>query len=67
MGDVIKSSIIEAAVLACDSHPKIGKAEFTVLCMKFGNNQVIKKAIAYLEKKISKMIDFDQQKSSFIE
>ena len=35
--------------------------------MKFGNNQLVTKTVQYLEKKISKMIDFDQQKSVFIE
>lgn len=67
MADILKDAVVESAVLACDSHPKIGKAEFTVLTMKFGNNKVMKEAVFYLEKKISKMIDFDQQKSSFAE
>ena len=67
LGNAIKAAMIEAAVLACDSHPWIGKAEFSVLCMKFGNNPVIKKTVDYLEKKISKMLDFDQEKSVFIE
>jgi len=60
LGDLIKAAVVEAAVQACDSHPWIGKAEFSVLCMKFGNNQLITKTVQYLEKKISKMIDFDQ-------
>ena len=45
----------------------IGKAEFTVIVMKFGNNRTVYDAVAFLDKKISKMIDFDQAKSSFIE
>lgn len=57
----------DAAVIACDSHPEVGKAEFAVLCMKFGNNKLILQALNYLEKKISKMLDFDQQKSVYIE
>ena len=60
MGDQLKKVIVDAAVLACNSHPRIGKAEFTVLAMKFSNNKVIKDVIYYLDKKISKMIDFDQ-------
>lgn len=60
MGDMIKKEVIKAAALACDSHEKIGKAEFTVLCMKFGNNKTVKDTIAFLEKKVGKMIDFDQ-------
>lgn len=67
MGDRLKKTIMEAAVLACNSHPRIGKAEFSVLAMKFSNNRIVKDAIYYLDKKISKMIDFDQHKSSFIE
>ena len=35
--------------------------------MKFGNNRVVQDAIKFLDKKISKMIDFDQSKSSIIE
>ena len=35
--------------------------------MKFGNNRVVQDAIKYLDKKISKMIDFDQTKSSVLE
>lgn len=59
LGDQLKQAIIDAAIQACDSHPWIGKAEFSVLCMKFGNNQLVTKTVQYLEKKISKMIDFD--------
>ena len=60
MGDKIRQVIMETATLGCDSHPWIGKAEFTVLCMKFGNNRIVTETINYLDKKISKMIDFDQ-------
>ena len=67
MGDNLKKAIEKAAALACDSHPIIGKAQFTVLCMKFGNSKLVKDQIVFLEKKVSKMIDFDQKKSSFIE
>lgn len=67
MGDRLKKTIMDAAVLACNSHTRIGKAEFSVLAMKFSNNRVVKDVIYYLDKKISKMIDFDQHKSSFIE
>ena len=67
MGELLKNEVVESAVLACDSHPRIGKAEFTVLTMKFGNNKVVQDAVWYIEKKISKLIDFDQQKGSFIE
>jgi len=35
--------------------------------MKFGNNVMVKKTVEYLEKKISKLLDFDQNKSLFIE
>ena len=59
MGDLLKKAVEDAAALACDSHPTVGKAEFTVLVMKFGNNKVVQEAVLYLEKKISKMIDFD--------
>ena len=54
-------------MLACDSHPVAGKADFCVYVMKFGNNRVVLDAIKFLDKKISKMIDFDQSKSSIIE
>ena len=66
-GDKLKAAVIEAATLACNSHPEVGKAEFAVLCMKFGNNKLITRAVHYMEKKISKMLDFDQKKSVFIE
>ena len=35
--------------------------------MKFGNSRIVKDSLSFLEKKVSKMIDFDQQKSSYIE
>ena len=59
MGDKLREVVIQAAALACDSHPWIGKAEFTVLCMKFGNNRSVYETVNYLDKKLSKMIDFD--------
>jgi len=59
MGDKIKLAVQAAASLACDSHPVVGKAEFCVLVMKFGKNRVVKDALDYLDKKVSKMIDFD--------
>ena len=59
LGNTLKAAIEESAVLACDSHPTIGKAEFSVLCMKFCNNQIVKKAMNYIDKKVGKMIDFD--------
>ena len=67
MGDKLREAVREAAVLACDSHPTMGKAEFTVLCMKFGSNKVVADAEHFLEKKVSKMIDFDQQRGSLAE
>ena len=67
MGDQLKDAIVQSAALACDSHSWIGKAEFTVLCMKFGNSQLIQDAVQYLEKKVSKLLDFDQNKSSMVE
>ena len=67
MGDKLKQCVQQAAALACDGHPVIGKAEFTVLVMKFGNNKVVYDTVAFLDKKISKMIDFDQAKSSYVE
>ena len=41
MGNKLKEAIKEAAILACDSHPVVGKAEFSILCMKFGNNKAV--------------------------
>ena len=35
--------------------------------MKFGNSQLIQDAVQYLEKKVSKLLDFDQNKSSMVE
>ena len=35
--------------------------------MKFGNNKFVQDSVKFLDKKISKMIDFDQSKSSIIE
>ena len=67
MGDRLKEVIMEMGVLACDSHPSIGKAEFSVLCMKFGNNKSVCDAINYLDKKVSKVIDFDQKMSDILE
>ena len=60
MGDKLKEVTMEMGVLACDSHLSIGKAEFSVLCMKFGNNKSVCETINYLDKKVSKVIDFDQ-------
>ena len=59
MGDKLRKELIKAAKLACDSHERIGKAEFTVLCMKFGNSKTVLDVIYFLEKKVSKMLDFD--------
>ena len=67
MGDKLKEVTMEMGVLACDSHPSIGKAEFSVLCMKFGNNKSVCETINYLDKKVSKVIDFDQQMSDILE
>lgn len=67
MGDKLQEVVMETAALACDSHPWIGKAEFTVLCMKFANNRHVSETVNYLDQKLSKMIDFDQQMSSFLE
>lgn len=67
MGARLKQAVQQSAVLACISHPVARKADFVVYVMKFGNNRVVQDAIKYLDKKISKMIDFDQTKSSVLE
>ena len=67
MGDTIKTALIEAASLACDSHIQIGKAEFAMLCTKFGKNKIVTKTLDYIDRKVGKMIDFDQNKSVYIE
>ena len=57
----------EIATITCYSDESVGRAEFTLLIMKFANNELIEDPLEFLEKLISKMFEYELAKANYVD
>ena len=63
----IKRELGRIAILVVDSDDEVGRAEFSLLCLKFQSNPIIRDRVNYLDRLISKATDFDVLSSQHLD